>query len=98
MSNDKKDQGSVSFPKKLMSLLPEGFADNAESMSPEDLKKKMVECERLTVATEKEMEVDPELAQAKQNVAQLAADYKETLKIERAKIKYLCYILDNRGV
>lgn len=93
----KNNSSSGSFPQKWASKLPGDFAEKAESMSLDDLKKKLVECERTISSTEKDMESDTKLNSAKEEVKELAATYKEILNAHKAMVKYLVYVIDGRG-
>lgn len=95
MSDDK--QQKFVFPKKWLSKLPDGFVEKAESMSIDDLKKKLVECERTISSTEKDMENDPKLTNAKEEVKTLESDYKEILNAHKAMVKFIVHVIDDRG-
>lgn len=100
MSKTKKDNdnsNTSSFPAKWLSKLPEGWTDIAQAMSAEDLKKKLVECERTISSTEKDMENDPKLIEAKEAAKNVSGDYKAIINAHKAMVKYLVYVLDERG-
>lgn len=84
------------FPKKLLSKL-NGFDDKAQSMSSDELKKELVNCECTIVQFEKDKEADTKLTAAKEEVKELASVYNETIKEHEAKIKYIVYVLEERG-
>lgn len=92
-----KNTNSGTFPKKWASKLPGNFAEAAEAMSLDDLKKKLVECERTISSTEKDMESDTKLSSAKEEVKDLSGAYKEVLNAHKAMVKYLVYVIDERG-
>jgi small-conductance mechanosensitive channel len=102
MVKNKKDDGSEanqsSFPKKYASKLPDGFQEQADSMSTEELKKKLVQAEQVISSTDKDMENDLRLEDAKKQVKELSADYKETINSYQAVVRYIVYVLNNRGV
>lgn len=85
------------FPKKWSKYLPEGFVEKAEGMTVEDLKKKLVECERAINNTEKDLDNDGKLNDAKQEVSNISGAYKEILNAHKAMVKYMVYVLDSRG-
>ena len=97
MSKTKTDSNKTAFPAKWASKLPEGFTDKAEAMSLDDLKKKLVECERTISSTEKDMENDPKLIAAKEESKSLSGAYKEILTAHKAMIKFLVHVIDDRG-
>ncbi|HVI40800.1 MAG TPA: hypothetical protein VM577_09080 [Anaerovoracaceae bacterium] len=91
------DSNKSTFPAKWLSKLPEGWTDVAQAMSADDLKKKLVECERTISSTEKDMENDPKLVEAKEEAKALSGSYKEIINAHKAMVKYLVYVIDERG-
>lgn len=87
-----------SLAQKWVNKLPEGFLDSAESMQTEDLKKELVKCEKVISTTEKDMENDEKLKEAKELVKDLSGAYRDLLGCQKAKIKAIVMILENRGV
>jgi Holliday junction resolvasome RuvABC DNA-binding subunit len=96
---DKKDSTNDygDFPSKFAKKLPPGFNEAAQSMSIDELKKKLVECERTISSTEKDQENDPKLMEAKEEVAALSIGYKEILAAHKAMVKFLVWNIDERG-
>lgn len=94
---NKSDNNTSAFPAKWARKLPEGWAEIAESMSLDDLKKKLVECERTISSTEKDMENDPKLIEAKEEAKSISGSYKEITNAHKAMVKYLVYVIDSRG-
>lgn len=86
------------FPKKWADKLPTGFADTASSMSDEELKKVIVDCEGNIYTIEKEKQSDVKLKAAKEVAKDAAAPYRDAANAQMAKIKYALYLLENRGV
>jgi len=91
------DNPVLGFPKKFMKLLPDGFESTINSYSNEDIKKSLVEYERSTSEVEKDRDNDIKLTAAKDLVKDLAGGYRDCLKALQAKIKYLIFVLDDRG-
>ena len=91
------DNPVLGFPKKFLKLLPDGFTDTINSYSNEEIKKLLVDFERSTGETERDMDNDEKLLGAKGLVKDLSSGYKDVLKVFRAKIKYLVFTLDDRG-
>ena len=85
------------FPKKWATKLPEGHAEKAESLSNEDLKKKIVEWEQTISGAEKDMEADDHLASLKEEVKEVAGTYKTTMVTYRAMIRHAVFLLETRG-
>lgn len=85
------------FPKKYEKKLPDGFTDAVESMSVEEIKKKILESEGHIYEVEKAKDDDHDLVKAKDEVKAIMEPYKEAKLTETAKIKYCLFILDSRG-
>jgi len=87
----------MGFPKKLKRYLPAGFEDKADSMPAEDINSHLIELEKQIAATEKDMEADIKLSDAKEMVKELAGTYREIIKQSRAMIRYYVYVMETRG-
>lgn len=85
------------FPQKYLKLIGD-FAESAQSMSATDLEQELIKAERALSAVEKEMNADVKLTAAKQEVQNLAREYKETMASYVATIKYIVYVLEERGI
>lgn len=96
--NNNSDNGDRPiFPAKWASKLPDGWAEAAESMSADELKKKLVDCERTISSTEKDMENDSKLIEAKEEAKKIGSQYKEVITAHKAMVKYLVHVIDERG-
>ena len=84
------------FPNKLLKLL-NGFDDKAPSMSTDDLKKELLSAERAINSFQKDLDNDTKLLVAKEEVKELSSVYKESIREYSAKVKYIVYVLDERG-
>jgi len=87
----------LTFPKKWSDKLPAGFKDAAESMQTEELKSKLIEVQKDIAQTEKDMEVDEKLNDAKELVKELRSTYTFTINECKAITKYILYVLEGRG-
>ena len=88
------------FPEKWAKVLkqvPE-FKDIADAASADDLKKMVVTCEGNLYTIEKEMSEDVKLNSAKELVKEVAAPYNDAKKVQTAKIKYVMFLLEGKGV
>jgi hypothetical protein len=85
------------FPNKLLKLLGD-FPSKAESMSAEDLKKELVKCERVISQFEADKKADVKLVSLKDDYKEAASIYDDAIKENRAYIKYIVHVLDDRGV
>jgi hypothetical protein len=95
--NQDNEATHTSFPKKYLKHLPEGKMEELESMSADELKKKLVEYEQTISSTEKDMENDPKLESAKTEVTELSGAYKEILNAHKALVKCVIFVLEGRG-
>jgi len=93
-----KRDAATEFPKKWLDKMPEGFADSANSMSEEELKRVIVESEGNIYTIEADKDKDPKLNGAKEIMQSLGKPYREAKACQTAKIKYACFLLESRGV
>ena len=96
----KKDSDKFDFPAKWAKVikdLPE-FKDTADSASPEDLRKIIVESEGNIYTIEKEKSEDVKLNSAKELVKEYSASYRDAIKAQTAKVKYALFLLESKGV
>jgi hypothetical protein len=98
MSGNGNGNSGSDFPKKIAKLLPAGFREDADALSNDSIKEKIIEYERSVDSTEKDMEADIKLNDAKDLVKELGKDYRDVIKMNRAMIKYLVFMMDSRGV
>ncbi len=92
-----KDQ-AARFPEKWLKKLPTGWAEEAEAMSTEDLKKAIVSSEGNIYSIEKEKEADTKLNSAKELVKEYSGGYRDAINCQSAKIKYALHLLEGKGV
>jgi DNA-binding transcriptional regulator GbsR (MarR family) len=85
------------FPKKHYKNLDNAFTEAVESMQPEEIKRKILESEQALYDIEDVVAADEDLAKAKEAVKEMSADYKSDIARETAKIKYLLFVMENRG-
>src|SRR4030067_1082178 len=103
MAKPKKQKGPLipGFPDKFAQKLPGGstgpFVVAVDTMDLDAMKGEMLVCERAIDECEGDMEQDAALAQAKSDVKTLAGAYRDTLGCQKAKIKYLIYVMKQRG-
>ncbi len=93
--DDTKD--TKEFPKKWFTKLPEGYANNADSKSTEDLESDIMTATSAKAQAEEEMEADQKLNVLKEDVKLLQSGYTEVIKAEEAKVRYNMHVLRNRG-
>jgi hypothetical protein len=96
----KKDNDPTMFPDKWAKVLrdlPE-FKDTADSASPEELKKIIVQSEGNIYTIEKEKDADMKLNAAHDLIKELAAPYRDAIKVQTAKVKYALFLLEGKGV
>lgn len=86
------------FPAKWAKKLPENFIEETESKSTDQLKNDIVRYEQAQSDSEKDMENDPKLEEARKEVKELADVYKVAITELKAKVKYIAHVLKDRGV
>lgn len=82
---------------KWLKKLPEKFLENAEAMSTEELKKKIVDAENVIDSTEKDCDSDQKLQAAKEECKNLEKDYKQTTNEMKNHIRVYVRVLQDRG-
>jgi hypothetical protein len=85
------------FPDKWASKVPEPWSHTAEGMTREEMEKEVVSCEMSIEATEKDVADDTKIQELKENLKYLQEGYKEVLGTQKAKIKFLLYLMNSRG-
>lgn len=94
------NQAPTEFPKKWWTVikdLPE-FKDTADAASVDDLKKIIVTCEGNIYTIDQEKDADTKLTGAKELVKEYSEPYRDALKVQTAKIKYVLFLLEGKGV
>ena len=97
MSNDQSLPSM--FPEKwnkVLKDLPE-FKDTADAASSEELKKIIVQSEGNIYTVDNEKENDVKLNGAKELVKEMAAPYRDAIKVQQCKIKYALFLLEGKG-
>lgn len=69
------------------------FAVEAQQMSKEDKKQRIVDLSKGLLDIEQALEADEAVKTAKEQLKELTAPYKESQKLVKAKIKYLVELL-----
>lgn len=85
------------FPDKWAKSLPTGWADLVDGMKKEEMEKTIIDCEKAISSTEKDRSDDTKLQAAKDDVSLLDSAYKEVLNTQKAKIKLLLHVMNERG-
>lgn len=83
---------------KIMKLLPDGFAEQAEAAKDEELKQLIVQCEGNLFTIAEAKANDEKLLAAKESVKEWQAPYNDAKKTQMAKIAYICHVFQGRGV
>lgn len=81
---------------KVQKELPE-FASNADSMTAEQINAKLADLAKGVEDVEIAKESDMDLEKAREHASQLAAPYRESLKVIKLKSRYLIKVLQSRG-
>lgn len=85
------------FEEKYAKLVPEHWVPIAEKMERDEMEKCIVECEMLIEHTEKEVSDDAKIQQLKEDLKYLREGYKDVIDAQRAKIKFMLYLMNTRG-
>jgi hypothetical protein len=89
------------FPKKYSKKITEAdaeFLDNVMGLDTDDIKKKILECEGHIYEIENAKDADEELVKTREKMKEMTAPYRETKTLETAKLKYMLFILEERGI
>jgi DNA-directed RNA polymerase alpha subunit len=93
-----KKKDAQQFPDKDLKKLPDAFVDSVAAMKEDELKKIVYECEGNIYTIEQSKAQDEKLQSARESVKEWAAPYREASSIQKAKIKYIMWLLEGRGV
>lgn len=85
------------FPKKYYKKLSPEFTDAAESLSKEEIERKILEAEENIYQIDDAVDADEELNKAKEALKEMTSSYRESKAGETAKIKFLLFVIENRG-
>ena len=88
---------SDEFPKKLKAMLSPDWLSKVDSMSQDEMNEDVVKCQQTMALTEQDMADDEKLTAAKELAKDLSFSYKEVLKMEKVKVKYLLHVMKSRG-
>ena len=83
---------------KVIKKLPDGFTSIVDGAKDQDLKAMLCQCEANIYTIAQAKEDDLKLSKARDEVKELAAPYKDAKNVQQAKINYLLYSLEQRGV
>jgi hypothetical protein len=85
------------FPTKYMNKVSADLKDSAQSMSDDELKKKIITFEHGISGVELAMANDTELVALQEELKDKKAPYQEDLTMYKSNIRYLIYIIESRG-
>lgn len=83
--------------KSLISKLPTGYQEEADTMSADELRAEIVKAEASVREVEASMAADTKLTAARELVKDLSGGYNDAKSAQRAKIGYALHILDEKG-
>jgi hypothetical protein len=98
MAKTTKKDDQAEFPSKWLKLLPENWADTANSMQEDELKKAIVEAVGNIHTIESDRDNDGPLQKAKEAAKELGASYREAKACQQVKVRYALFLLEGRGV
>jgi hypothetical protein len=94
----KKKSGDVNgFPAKYANLIKD-FMPEADGMTPDGLKKAIIDAENAIAEAERTRDSDQKLKDAREQVKDLSLGYKEIIKRQTARIRYALMVLEGKGV
>lgn len=79
---------------KYKKTLPIGMSEELDSMSDDDLKRRIIDSEVNIKTHNIERSQDEDLTQAKDRVKELEAPYKDAIKTQKAIVNYATLMLD----
>lgn len=82
---------------KILTKMDPDFKGKAESMSTDELKKKIIQCQHSIGAAEKDLENDQVILGIKEDLKQKTSVYKDDIARESAISKYAVFLLESRG-
>jgi len=77
--------------------LPEGYKEQIDSSSPEDIKKKVSQVALLEVSERGLLKLDPDVNETKDRLKNLMEPYRENLKSYKLQIAYAKQVLEDKG-
>ena len=83
--------------KKLKKVLPAGFADSIESASTESLKSTVSQVALQINEVETARDSNEEIQKLREQLELIRGPFSDTLKVLKAKIKYIALVLEERG-
>ncbi len=104
-NTDVTDDSQGGFNKKWAKLLSADWMTMAESFSTDEIKKKIVQWEQAKAVVEKDMDSDTALNALKERAKEIKEEikdksepYTKSVLETDAQIKYVVYLLEQRGV
>ncbi len=85
------------FPKNLATKLPADFADTVNAMSAEEINERILQAEGNIYKVEDDLATNEGILSAKEELKSMTGPYRDTKKMEAAKIKYCLWVLEERG-
>src|SRR5688572_4102017 len=82
---------------KLKKDLPEGFADAIDSMSRDEIRKRICDVTILDMEYRAKLKEDGAVNQAKAELKELMEPYRADFRSVRAQLKYAKHVLDGKG-
>lgn len=97
MSRKPKGLSTTGVSNKLLEALPTGYAERAEAMNSAGLKQEVFHSNVILATNKKDMKENQEIVDKKEDLKELMAPYKETAKMENAKVAFCIAVLKGRG-
>ena len=83
---------------RLKKTLPEGFADTVEAAQNDELKRTVSQLALYIEKVEEERDTNETISALKNQLMELRGPFTDTIKVLKAKIRFIYLLLESRGV
>ncbi|MEI7825967.1 MAG: hypothetical protein WCI01_11755 [Chlorobiaceae bacterium] len=83
--------------KSLLKVLPAGFVEEADAMSPDQLEEVIVSSSNNIRVAKTEMEENTDFQDAKASYKLAAEPFRDAVKAQQAKVQYALELLESKG-
>jgi hypothetical protein len=90
--------GPEGFPDKSWNALPEDWRDAAKDKKTEELESDIIKSARSISSLTHDMKNDPKILTLQEDLKDLKGGYNDTIGVDKAKLEYCIYLLNDRGV
>jgi hypothetical protein len=94
----KKSVAPDGFPEKEWNKLPDAWRSSADSKQTDELEKDLIKAVRSMTHTSADLRNDSKILSIQEQLKELKSMYTEVIALESAKIKYIIYLFNTRGI